>query len=290
MKVLVAGLGAVGSIYATKFKDAGYDVRVLVDECRLSLYESGTFFNNKRYDFEYVLKGEEEFKPGLIVVAVKAGALGEVVENLANFVEEGTVILSLLNGISSEEVIRAKYLKARVLTSYYVGHASVRNGRKVFYDGIGRIVCEKDDWLRKIFDRAGVEYEFAENIQSALWQKFIINIGVNQTTAMLRGTYACFEDLNAMEIAKSLMEEGVEIAKRIGISGHEKFIENAFKLIDEMPRELKTSMYQDIEKGIATEVDIFAGEVCRLGHAHGVETPCNEIAYGVIKKMELEAK
>jgi 2-dehydropantoate 2-reductase len=37
-------------------------------------------------------------------------------------------------------------------------------------------------------------------------------------------------------------------------------------------------MLQDVEAGRPSEVDVFAGVVCRLGRAHGIPTPANERA------------
>jgi 2-dehydropantoate 2-reductase len=284
MNILVVGLGAIGSIYATKFQDAGYEVKVLVDENRYARYKKkGIYFNNKRYDFDYI-KLDDSYDADLIIIAVKALNLDEIIDNISNFVNKNTVIISLLNGITSEEKLRRKY--SNVIDSFYVGHASMRRGNRIEYDGIGKIVLEHDSRIEKELEKASITYEISKNIKQDMWQKFIINIGVNQTTAMLRSDYSCFRNKYAKDIAKGLMEEGVEIAKKLGISGYDKFIENTMKLIEDMPSDCKTSMYQDIENKRRTEVDIFAGEVCRLGRELGISTKKNEQAYKIIKYME----
>ena len=45
-------------------------------------------------------------------------------------------------------------------------------------------------------------------------------------------------------------------------------------------------MYQDILAKRPTEVDIFAGEIIRLGEKHGIKTPCNQVLYDLIKIEE----
>lgn len=287
MKILIAGLGAIGSIYAVKLKDAGFEVKVLTDEGRYHRYvENGIIFNGKLYDFDYVLPDDKFFTPDLIIIAVKSKDLKDIIKNISNFINKNTVILSLINGISSEEKIQKAYPDAKILKSYYVGHASMRDGNKITYDGIGKIVFEGDKTIENLFDSAKIAYEVPEDIESSMWQKFIINIGVNQTTAIFKQPYKCFKHQNARNTAEKLMLEGVKIAKKIGIKGYENFIENAFAFIDDVPEDCKTSMFQDIEKGNKTEIDIFAGEIRRLGLKYHITTPYNDMAYNIIKNME----
>lgn len=287
MNILVAGLGAIGSIYAVKFKNSGADLKILTDENRHHRYQKdGLIFNGKKYDFDYILPDENDYHADLIIIAVKSYDLEDIIENISSFVDEKTKIISLLNGISSEDILRQKFSKACVLDSYYVGHASMKKGNTVTYDGIGKIVFSGDKEIEKLFEDSNIEHEVPSDIKSSMWQKFIINIGVNQTTAVFNEPYSCFGREEARDLANKLMQEGVNIAEKIGIKGSEKFINNAFKLIDDMPLECKTSMMQDIEKGKKTEVDIFAGEVCKLGKKYGIETPENERVFRIIKSTE----
>lgn len=287
MKVLIAGLGAIGSIYATKLKEFGVTLKVLTDAKRYERYKkNGLIFNGKRYDFDYILPTADNFSADLIIIAVKAYNLDEIIKNIKNFVSKKTIIISLLNGISSEDVLRKAYPQACVLDSYYVGHASMKRGNEVTYDGIGKIVFCGNECIETLFKRANIEYEIPKDMFSSMWQKFIINIGVNQTTAILKEPYSCFKRADVRATSRKLMEEGVAIAKLLGVAGADKFIENTFKLIDDMPSECKTSMMQDIEQGKRTEVDIFAGEICKLGEKYGVKTPENKRVYKEIKQFE----
>ena len=58
------------------------------------------------------------------------------------------------------------------------------------------------------------------------------------------------------------------------------------KAINVMCDEGKTSMHQDILAKRNTEVDIFAGEIIRLGRKHGVLTPYNQVLYDLIRIKE----
>ena len=105
-KVLVCGIGAVGSIYADKIEKFNPDdLRILVDKNRLERYKKNpTIFNGRILNFNYILPIATDFKADLIIIATKFDGLQEVVTNIKNFVHEGTIILSLLNGVTSEKL------------------------------------------------------------------------------------------------------------------------------------------------------------------------------------------
>ena len=118
-KVLICGIGAIGSIYADKIQRFSPDnLRILVDRERLIKYENNpTIFNDRVLNFNYVLPDETNFKADLIIIATKFEGLNNAIVNIKNFVDEDTVILSLLNGVTSEKLIAAVYGREKLLYS-----------------------------------------------------------------------------------------------------------------------------------------------------------------------------
>ena len=296
-RVLLVGLGAVGSIYATQIQDKNCKLSVLVDSERLGRYiKEPLDFNGEKYDFDYILPESEVEPYDLILIATKAKDFNNAAKMIKGFVGEKTVIFSLLNGISSEDALVRNYGADKVLYSFYVGHASVKEGRKVSYDGEGELVfgekfneelSEKVLRVKDFFDNIGINYQIPEDMQSALWRKFVMNVGINQTSAILQADYSQLQKLpHAKKIALGLMSEAVVIADKMGVNGCEMFVVETFNLIDNMPSQLKPSMLQDIEAKRQTEVDIFAAEVCKLGKKYGVPTPKNEFALSIIRAID----
>lgn len=296
--VLILGLGAIGSIYATKLQDFDSNcVKVLLDKERYEKYRNkGIKFNGKNYVFDYILDSQSDTKADLIIIATKAKDFEKASDMIKNFVDENTIILSLLNGISSEEILFKKYGKKNVLYSYYIGHASVKKDNNIEYDGVGTIVFGEEknkelsgqvEAVKNFFNKVGINYQIPEDMLSSLWQKFVINVGINQTLAIINASYSTLQKSeHARKIALDLMEEAVQIAQKIGISDTENFINIAFELIDSMPPELIPSMLQDVLNKKQTEVDIFAGEVCKLGKKYNISTPKNEMAFNIIKTID----
>ncbi len=297
-KVIVIGLGAIGSIYAAKLRQ--YDprcVRVLVDKQRLERYRTeGIVLNGVRQDFEYVLPEANPEKADLILIATKADALQDAISAIEGFVHDETIILALLNGITSEAKIAERYGWDKVLHSYFIGHGSTRSGNVITFDGVGSIVLgeanaltrtPKVDAVSQFFDRADIDYQVPGDILFSMWCKFVVNVGINQASAVLRASYGDFQrSEKAYAFVLELMREAVLIARKVGIHNVDALLPWGENFIRNMPPAFKSSMLQDIEAGKKTEVDLFGGTVCALGQQYGVPTPQNAIFLRLIKALE----
>lgn len=290
--VLVCGIGAVGSIYADKIeKFTPQNLRVLVDEARLERYKKNpTVFNGRVLDFNYILPNDTSFKADLIIIATKFDGLNDVIKNIKNFVYDDTVILSLLNGVTSEKIIAKTYGREKLLYSYFIGHSAIRDGRNITHDDINTIVYgsensndfENVERIQDFFEQAGINYLIPDDIVHSLWLKYMLNVSANQTTAILRMNFGeMLENDKCMDFAINVMKEVQAIAKAEGVRNTESMINETIEHLHTMIPEGKTSMLQDVEAGRKTEVEMFAGTVIKLGKEFGIPTPYNKI----IKEM-----
>lgn len=301
-KVLICGLGAIGVIYADKLSKLDPEMLyVLADEERIRKYKKEpVVYNGKELEFNYVLPSETSFKADLIIIAVKNNGLHQAIENIENFITKDTIIMSFMNGISSEEQIAAKYGRKNILYSFFVGHTSSRIGRNVTFDGQGEIVFgEKENnnlsdrvvAVKNLFESAKIRYSIPEDMEYAMWKKFLVNIGTNQASAVLGGEYKLFQNSKtSMNIALSLMKEGQAVAKAMGIKNTEIMLEESAAIIYSMLPETKSSMLQDVEAKRKTEVEIFSGKVTELGKMHGIETPNNEMFFKLISALDEKSR
>lgn len=290
--VLVCGIGAVGSIYADKIeKFTPQNLRVLVDEARLERYKKNpTVFNGRVLDFNYILPNDTSFKADLIIIATKFDGLNDVIKNIKNFVYDDTVILSLLNGVTSEKIIAKTYGREKLLYSYFIGHSAIRDGRNITHDDVNTIVYgsensndfENVERIQDFFEQAGINYLIPDDIIHSLWLKYMLNVSANQTTAILRMNFGeMLENDKCMDFAINVMKEVQAIAKAEGVRNTESMINETIEHLHTMIPEGKTSMLQDVEAGRKTEVEMFAGTVIKLGKEFGIPTPYNKI----IKEM-----
>ncbi len=287
-KVILCGLGAIGGIYADKFCNTPQvDFYVLADKSRIEKYKKNpVLFNSSPLNPKYITPDYPAIKADLIIISTKYSGYNEALEEIKNFVGEDTVIFPLLNGVTSESAAAEKYGWDKVLYSFFIGHSAIRENNYITHDGIGKIVFgseNKNDpkiyQVKEIFDTAKIDYEIPDDIKYALWQKFILNISSNPTTALFRLTFGEMQNTPPfMDFAQKIMAEVIEIAKAEGIKNTEHLLKSSLDYLKKMSADGKTSMLQDVEAGRKTENEIFAGTVTKLGMKHKIPTPyCNMI-------------
>ena len=294
--VIICGLGAIGTIYALKLKGCT-NLKILADEKRIERYKKNpVIFNGTECDFSFILPEEKNFNADLVIIAVKNSGLDAAADSIKNFVDENTIILSLLNGISSEEYLASIYGWEKLLFSYFVGHTSTRKGTEISFDGVGEIVFgEKENSnlskkvlaVKNLFEDAKIDYSIPEDMEYSMWKKFLVNVGTNQASAILGGAYKLFQNSEkSMNLAKNFMKEAQKIAEVSGIKNSEKMLDEALEIINSMLPETKSSMLQDVEAARKTEVEIFAGKVVELGKKFNIPTPYNKIAFEIISALD----
>ncbi len=297
--ILICGLGGIGCVFATSISDnTSKNLKILIDKNRWDTYAtSATFFNGKPYVFDYILPDDKSFKADLIIIATKDNGLESAIKNIKNFVTPKTIIISLLNGIHSEEKISETYGVQNVLYSFYIGCSCIREGRKITQNGqynivIGAKYNHQNDLLQSLdffLNESKICHYISENIQDEYWKKFIINVGVNQLCAATGKTLKEIKQNEKLVFElKSLMKEAAIFAKYKGIINHVEIYNSAVNFLLNELDDANPSMLQDVKAHRKTEVEIFAGKIIEFGKENGIETPFNLQAYKKIKALELK--
>ena len=136
-------------------------------------------------------------------------------------------------------------------------------------------------------DLAGIPNTIPDDMLRMMWWKFMINVGVNQASAVLRAPYGVFQSsADARALMTSLMREVIALAHKANIDLTDRDLDEWLKILATLSSGGKTSMLQDIEAERKTEVEIFAGKVVALGKKYRVPTPVNETILSIIKVIE----
>lgn len=285
-KVIICGLGALGLTYANKLKDI-CELKILANSERIEKYFKNTpKLNGKKVLLNYITP-QDHWDPDLIIISTKSTGLESAIEYIKNFVSENTIIISLINGISSEEKILSVYPKTKVLKSYFIGHSAIRTGMETTQDGIGKIVFEPNNTLENFFKKNKINYEIAQDINYSQWLKLGVNIILNEPSAIYKcnvGELRSRKDF--LLLSKNLIYEIKQIAQACKIKNLENYENAVLSSAELIADDGKTSMYQDVIAKRKTEIDIFSGEIIKLGKKYGIKTPYNENLYNKIKEME----
>jgi 2-dehydropantoate 2-reductase len=296
--VSIIGAGALGGAYASIFHEMGnHCVSFVANGDRFErLRREGLIVNGKRYNIP-VLRPEDMLPPSdLIIVAVKHNQLNDAIREMKNRVGRGTTIISVMNGIESEMKIGAAYGMNKVLYAVSVGIDGLREGNRVNFKKRGKIffgearnhsISDKVRGIQDLFDRAMIIAETPPDMIRILWWKFMINVGINQASAVLRAPYYVFQtSKEARDLMESAMQEVIMLAEKERVQLSKKDIKNWETVLIGLNPEGKTSMLQDVEAHRKTEVEMFAGKVIELGTRHNVPTPVNQKLFDMIKGIE----
>ena len=292
-KILLTGLGGVGTVYANLIsKNKDVEFKVLVDKSRLEKYsKEPRLLNGKPCKFEFITP-EDEFEPDLVILSTKSTGLYNAIKNVKEFVKDKTLIMSFINGISSERILQKYFKPEQILYSYIICHTITRNGNNVTHDGVTTVVWgdknndkTKMEVVKRFFDETNVDNILSNNIINALWEKFCFNCCVNQISAVTGFTFEeMWNSKECLLLIKNISSEIQEIALKEGLRGIDlakSSLENLYKMIPTG----KTSMLQDIENNRTPETDLFGAEVLRLAEKHNINVPYNRKLYSNVLNM-----
>jgi len=294
-KVSIIGLGALGILFGNHLakKLPRTDLRIIADQDRIQRYkEDGVFCNGERCDFNYVRPQEVCEPADLLIIAVKFNGLDDAIRAVKQHVDEKTIILSLLNGITSEEIIGEVYGRDKILYSVAQGMDAVKVENQLTYDHMGMICfggnkTEKVNSLAEFFEQAEIPYEVDSDMLKRLWGKFMLNVGVNQTVAVFESNYGEVQlEGPARTMMISAMREVMALSEKAGVRLTEEDLDYWLSVLGTLSPDGKPSMAQDVEAKRFSEVELFSGTVVKLGKRYDVPTPVNQELYQQIKLAE----
>ena len=216
------------------------------------LRREGLIVNGKLYNIP-VLSPEDHTAPAdLIIVAVKNQHLDDAIRDMRNCVGPETVIISVMNGIDSEERIGAVYGMAKVLYCVSLGIDALREDNRVIYTTQGTLYfgeatnpfpTQRVKRVQELFSKAGIVHETPPDMKRVLWRKFMINVGINQASAVLGASYAVFQNSGqARELMESAMWEVIQLAQKAGVNLSEDDIRGFEPVLARLNPQGKTSM------------------------------------------------
>lgn len=299
-KVSIIGMGALGVLFGgilTK-KLGKQNVDFVVNKDRKArFFKNGLTNNGEACDFNLVDEDEKGRPADLLIFAVKGVDLESAIDSARNKVSDNTIILSLLNGVTSEEIIGEAFGFDKLVYCIAQGMDAVKIGNQLTYTNIGQLcigIMDEDPKMREklekvanLFDRTAIPYKVEADIRHRLWSKFMLNVGVNQIVMIYEGNYGTVQRQGeARQLMIEAMEEARILANLEGINVSKNDLDQYVNLIDTLDPEGMPSMRQDGLLGRKTELDLFAGTVLKLAKKYKVKVPVNQMIFDRVKEME----
>lgn len=294
--VAVLGAGAVGS-YVIWGLSKPEDIRLGViaeGERAERLKKNGCIINDEVYHPQ-VWSADEAKQADLLIVALKYGALAGAMGTIRRAVGEHTIVMSLMNGVDSEELIAAEVGESHMLYSL-IKVASHKEGNSYYFNPettIGIIFgeqkapydSERVQAVLELFGKTEMHFRATEYIMEEVWSKFRLNVCNNLPQAILGAGVGCYRDSGHMraisdglrhELEMIAQAKGIDLTKTEASSGRGSAV----------PPDARYSTLQDLDAGRHTEIDMFSGVLMRMGKELEIPTPYNEYTYHMIKAME----
>lgn len=299
-KVHIVGMGALGLLYGSMIAEhlGPEHVAYVMDGSRYERHREDVYQINGRQVRFPIIRAEEAKPCDLLIAAVKFTDLDSALETMRTSIGEDTTMISVMNGISTEGIIGARYGMDRVIYTVAQGMDAMRFGTALTYTKSGQLHVGADvpakgerlDRLTAFFDRAGIAYIVEEDILYRVWSKFMINVGLNQTCMVYGTNYAGVtapESLEYMTMV-SAMREVMLVAHAEGVNLTEEDLKFYLSLLKTFSPQATPSMGQDRINKRPSEVELFAGTVIRLAQKHGILVPTNEFLYRRVREIEAE--
>lgn len=297
--VCIVGFGALGIMFGSMinrgFPACGPDF--CADEERISRYRSQTYIcNGEVCSFSFVTPAVSRTYD-LIIFATKYSGLRDAIQSVQNKIHPQTILISLLNGITSEEIIGNALGQEKIIRSIAQGMDTTKLGTEVTFSHCGQIIFgltqdeaykkPKQETLAAFFDKCGIPYTLSQDIRRSMWSKLMLNVGVNQATAAFDTGYGGVNRPGeARQTMIAAMREAMAVANCEGINLGEQDLADYLSMLAVLADAGMPSMRQDILLGRPTEVELFAGTILAYAKKHGLETPVNRRLYKIIKEKE----
>ncbi|NCB51938.1 MAG: ketopantoate reductase family protein [Clostridia bacterium] len=297
--VSLIGLGALGTLFGQHLAAhmPEENLRIIADKDRIARYRrDGIYSNGKRCTFRYISPEEGSEPADLLIFAVKFNDLNDAVAAAKNHIGKETVLMSLLNGISSEDIIGRAYGMEKLLYCVAQGMDAVKTGNRLTYQHMGMLCfgpkapgvrSVKTEAVSRFFTETGIPHEVDLDMRKRLWGKFMFNVGVNQAVAVYESNYGLMQrEGPARELMIGAMREVLTLSNKEGVGLTEADLQYWLKVMGTLSPEGKPSMRQDLEARRLSEVELFSGTVLALGKKHGLTFPVNQMLYDKIKAVE----
>ncbi len=228
----------------------------------------------------------------LVIITVKSYDAREALEAIRPLVSEGTLVVSLQNGLRSPGLLNDAYPGRSVIGVTSLGATSSGPGR-VYYAGEGDTffgVLSGDTGIAgkvaDAFNSVGLDSYVTDDIMSEVWAKAIINSSINPITAIARCKNGrVLKDPDLLTVAESACTEGGRIAEASGVKLSEEMLIERLRTVLRKTSENKSSMLQDIERRRRTEIDDITGELVRIADASGVEAPVSRTLLLLVRSI-----
>ena len=302
MKIAVVGAGAMGSLFGGLLAEAGNEVwlcdirqdhiQVVTQNGLMIEYETKA----RQIRLNAATNPEKIGQSELVLVFVKSTQTESAAKTASRLSGDNGLVLTLQNGMGNAETIAEYIMPSRILVGTTAHGATMLGAGKIRHAGKGPTIMgmwSGDENQYKMarqtaamLTQAGIETTAVEDVRAVIWDKLLVNVGINAITALSGITNGQILDLESTrELSHSAVQEATAVARAQGIEIREDPMAHVFQVaVATAPN--RSSMGQDVDHRRPTEIGSINGFVVREASRLGLSAPVNQALAALLETME----
>ena len=302
MKIAVVGSGAMGSLFGAMLAEAGnevwlYDVWVehvqTINKDGLSIEQEG---QTRTLSIEATTDPEQIGQAELVIIFVKSTHTASAAGTARKLAGSYGAVMTLQNGMGNADILSEFINPERVLAGTTSHGATMLGPGSIRHAGVGATTIgawaeteqgrERARKLSDFFTGIGIETEAVDDVRSVLWNKLLINIGINAITALTAIKNGQLLDLEiTRELSRNAVEEAMEIAGKMNIKVRGDAVDHVYA-VAEATAVNRSSMGQDVDNKRQTEIGTINGFIVRQAKRLGLKAPVNETLTALVETLQ----
>ncbi len=292
-QVALIGAGAVGSYFIWGLSESMGSAFFLVAEGKRAerLRKRGVNINGKVY-FPEVRTPEEAAGADLLLIATKYSGLREILPAVKTIVRENTIVMSLLNGVDSEEIVSEAVGRKPIVNSFMIISSQRENGETWFDpdttwglqygEADSPEMTERCSAIDAFFRNTPLHAHFHGDILKQEWEKYLRNLCYNIPQAITgTGVGSISDSPYLLDYSRKIEAEVRAVASACGVP-----LEPLDRTVVRSRKAARYSTLQDLDAKRHTEVDMFCGVLMKKAAEHGIPVPYTAGAYDLIRTLE----
>lgn len=302
MKIAVVGAGAMGSLFGALLAESGNEVWLCdirqdhihaVRQNGLMLeYESQTRVVKLHAVIDPLQIGQSD----LVLIFVKAIHTESAAQTAALLAGQDGLVMTLQNGMGNADMIAEHCKPDRIIVGTTAHGATMLGPATIRHAGqgpttLGMRAGGKGEFqiARKtaaLLTRAGIQSTAVKDVRPAIWDKLIVNVGINAITALTGIKNGQILDLEGTrELSRAAVQEAVAVAKAQGIKIRKDPVAHVFQVAQATSAN-RSSMGQDVDRRRPTEIAAINGFVVSEADRVGLAAPVNRTLTALVQTME----
>ncbi len=306
MKIIIYGTGGVGGYFGARLAESGNDVTFIARGKHLdAIQKNGLQLKSIKGDYTvFPAKATNDIttisNPDLILIGTKTWQAAAAAKEILPVISKDTIVISLLNGVTNIDAVLTSIPKENLLgglcriISKIEGYGIINHvGAEPFitFGELNNQKTERVEKLHAILNKAGIANQIPEDIQHAIWSKFLFITTVSAIGGLTRATLGVMRVLpETREMMHQTATEIIQVANAKGINLTSVDLEKTFQTIDNLPFETTASLQRDIMDGRPSELASQVGTIHQLGKELNIKTPTNSFIYHSLLPQENSAR